>query len=230
MAEVNTDSGGGGGKHQKKRAKKSNPRIDMTPMVDLAFLLLTFFILTANLSKPKAMEMTTPKDTDDTSKQVKVSMEKAFTIILDKNKSNKAYYYMGKYDELTTQYKSADFGPGTTGLRKILFDRNKTVATAYSQLLEQKRLRQVDSLTFKKKKHDLLNDTVTAPFVIVKVTDKASYKMLVDVIDELNIAAIGRYSIDKISDNEMAKLDVTLGRPVSVHVKEVIEEVPAGGK
>src|ERR1043165_5207763 len=100
MAEVNTDSGGGGGKHQKKRAKKSNPRIDMTPMVDLAFLLLTFFILTANLSKPKAMEMTTPKDTNDTANQRKVSMDKAFTIILDKDKKKDvAFYYKGKFEE-----------------------------------------------------------------------------------------------------------------------------------
>jgi biopolymer transport protein ExbD len=230
MAEVNTDSGGGGGKHQKKRAKKSNPRIDMTPMVDLAFLLLTFFILTANLSKPKAMEMTTPKDTNDTANQRKVSMDKAFTIILDKDKKKDvAFYYKGKFEE-STDYKMVDFGPGPTGLRKTLFERNKTVATAYHQLLEQARLRQVDSVTFKKKKHDLLNDTMTAPFVIIKVTDKASYKSLVDVIDELNIAAIGRYSIDKIADAEMAKLDAKLGRPISVQIKEIIETVPAAGK
>lgn len=184
----------------------------MTPMVDLAFLLLTFFILTANLSKPKAMEMTTPKDVEIP--RTLVDRKKAFTIILDKDKKKDvAFYYKGLLEQ-TTQYKAVDFGPN--GLHKVLFERNKIVATAYHQLLEQKRLHQVDSVMFKKKKHDLLNDTATAPFVIIKITDKASYKCLVDVIDELNIAAIGRYSIDKITAAEMIKLDATLGRPVSV--------------
>ena len=52
MADVPGGEGGGGGRHQKKRAKKGNTRIDMTPMVDLAFLLLTFFILTTTMYKP----------------------------------------------------------------------------------------------------------------------------------------------------------------------------------
>ena len=61
MAEVNTGDGGGGhGKHEKKRAKKASTRIDMTPMVDLAFLLLTFFVLTSTFSKPKTMEINFP--------------------------------------------------------------------------------------------------------------------------------------------------------------------------
>ena len=60
MAEVNTGDGGGHGKHDKKRAKKASTKIDMTPMVDLAFLLLTFFVLTSTFSKPKTMEINFP--------------------------------------------------------------------------------------------------------------------------------------------------------------------------
>ena len=54
------EEGGGGKRHQKKRAKKGSTRIDMTPMVDLAFLLLTFFILTTSLRRLEGMDLITP--------------------------------------------------------------------------------------------------------------------------------------------------------------------------
>ena len=57
MAELNQDSGGKGGK---VRSKKQGGRVDLTAMVDLAFLLITFFMLTTSLNKPNAMDVTVP--------------------------------------------------------------------------------------------------------------------------------------------------------------------------
>ena len=97
MAEVNT-GGGGGGKHEKKRAKKSSTRIDMTPMVDLAFLLLTFFVLTSTFAKPKTLEINYPADPKDEKDRIKVT--NALTFILtekDKDGTAQAYYYYGEF-------------------------------------------------------------------------------------------------------------------------------------
>ncbi|HSH66918.1 MAG TPA: biopolymer transporter ExbD, partial [Bacteroidia bacterium] len=80
MAEVNTGDGGGHGKHDKKRAKKASTRIDMTPMVDLAFLLLTFFVLTSTFSKPKTMEINFPAKPVNEDQSMKVN--NALTFIL----------------------------------------------------------------------------------------------------------------------------------------------------
>ena len=73
MAEIQGGGGEGGKKGGKIRSKKSSTRIDMTPMVDLAFLLLTFFILTTTLSKPQTMEITMPEKPKPEDKQGKTS-------------------------------------------------------------------------------------------------------------------------------------------------------------
>jgi len=67
MAELNQDSGKGG-KGGKVRSKKNGGKVDLTAMVDLAFLLITFFMLTTSLNKPQAMDVAMP-DKDKTEKK-----------------------------------------------------------------------------------------------------------------------------------------------------------------
>lgn len=196
MAEVNTGDGGGGhGKHEKKRAKKSSTRIDMTPMVDLAFLLLTFFVLTSTFSKPKTMELAYPKDTKDPKDQQKVN--NALTFILSEN--DNIYYYSGEFyppnnkdAKPPTTLSKTDFSPD--GLRKILLDRNKPVIEAINKLEEKYKNKEIADTTYKrlaineKGKRESLT-------VLIKADDKAKYKNVVDVIDELNITNVGKYAV-----------------------------------
>lgn len=60
MGGLDMGGGGGGGRHKKVRSKRMSVRNDMTPMVDVAFLLLTFFMLTTVFSQPQAMEINMP--------------------------------------------------------------------------------------------------------------------------------------------------------------------------
>lgn len=114
MAELDTS---GGGKHKggKVRSKKSSTRVDMTPMVDLAFLLITFFILTTTLLKPKAMELAMPDKTEQHD-QLPVPASRTMTILL--GAKNKVEWYMG---EPGKSAPTVD-GFGKDGLRKALLD------------------------------------------------------------------------------------------------------------
>lgn len=125
MAEV--DSGGGGG-HKKKggpKGKKKSTRIDMTAMVDMAFLLLTFFILTTTMSDPKLMELNLPPKVEDPTKEeneVKVKEEKVMTFALGKD--DKVHYWVGM-GEKTSQIMTTDYSD--KGLRKIILNHMKAV-------------------------------------------------------------------------------------------------------
>ncbi|MDQ8052799.1 MAG: biopolymer transporter ExbD [Pedobacter sp.] len=92
MAELN--SGGGDGKGGKVRSKKQSTRVDLTAMVDLAFLLITFFMLTTSLSKPLAMDIAKPdKDEKNLDNRKELKASQTMTILLGKN--NKVAWYMG---------------------------------------------------------------------------------------------------------------------------------------
>ena len=83
MAEIQ-QKGDSGGKGGKKRAKKASTKIDMTPMVDLAFLLLTFFMLTTTFAKPNVMQLTMPvkEKNPNPEEQTKIKASQAVTVIL----------------------------------------------------------------------------------------------------------------------------------------------------
>jgi biopolymer transport protein ExbD len=121
MAELDTS---GGGKHKggKVRTKKKNTRVDLTAMVDLAFLLITFFILTTTLSKPKAMELVMP-DKSDTTKQLPVPETRTMTLLLGSN--DKLEWFVGEPG------KTKPAVIGYSDLRKTLVEQDKLIKDSH---------------------------------------------------------------------------------------------------
>jgi biopolymer transport protein ExbD len=210
MAEVNTGDGGGGhGKHDKKRAKKSSTRIDMTPMVDLAFLLLTFFVLTSTFSKPKTMEINFPAKPKDQSDLTKVN--NALTFILTREgageKEDGVYFYYGEFygpnnpkGMPVTTFTKTNFSK--EGLHKILLERNKPTIDELTRLEDRYKRKEIADTTYKRLalKEKGKKEALT---VLIKADDKAVYKNVIDAIDELNICNVGKYAIVDISKPEL---------------------------
>src|ERR1700712_2483489 len=120
MAEINT---GGGGGHKKgpgvKKGKKMSTRVDLTPMVDLGFLLITFFIFTTTMSQPTAMRLYLPQDTDKPEEQNKLKASGALTLLLAKN--DKVFYYEGELAPDGANFKSATFKE----IREVIINKKK---------------------------------------------------------------------------------------------------------
>jgi len=120
MAEMDTSGGG----HKKgpgvKKSKKLSTRVDLTPMVDLGFLLITFFIFTTTMSQPTAMRLFLPKDTEKPEEQNKVKASGALTLLLAKN--DKVFYYEGELAPDASNFKSANF----SDVREIVLTKKKS--------------------------------------------------------------------------------------------------------
>lgn len=119
MAEM-TESSGKPKEGKKVRSKKSSTRIDMTPMVDLAFLLLTFFMLTTTFNKPQTMELTMPEKPKKEDKQPLVNEKRVLTLLL--GKENKIYWYEGITNPSVNE---TTYAP--TGIRKLLNQENSRI-------------------------------------------------------------------------------------------------------
>ncbi len=179
MAEMDTSSGGG---HKKgpgvKKGKKLSTRVDLTPMVDLGFLLITFFVFTTTMSKPTAMSMNEPKD--DPANQLKVKNSGAMTILL--GKADQVYYYYGELvaETISEQFKSSNFKE----IRDLISAKKK--ATPLGDLMY---IIKADKEATFKNAIDILDEmTVTAVppghYAEVDITDTES--MLIQKTEEAN--------------------------------------------
>src|SRR5688572_23067438 len=180
MASI--EEGGGGGGHKKgpgvKKAKKLSTHLDMTPMVDLGFLLITFFIFTTTMSTPTTMDLLMPEDKDET-KVTEVKQSGSLTILL--GKSDQVYYYEG----ILTVNASANNFKVTTykGIRDIIINKKKQVLAAHVHDKSCEELRQNDA--------EIRNLTQVDPnacldrdlVVIIKPDENATYKNTVDILD-----------------------------------------------
>lgn len=194
---------GGGGGHKKgpgvKKAKKLSTHLDMTPMVDLGFLLITFFIFTTTMSSPTTMELFMPKDTDKDDEQNKAKESGALTIMLSKD--NHVYYYEGQLKEDASNFLSTNFA----GIRKVIIDKRKAVIEAHQH---DAGCEKIWAKNNGDKKSCLDKDLV----VVIKPGELATYKNTVDILDEMTITNTKRYAMVDLFEAEKTLIDKTEGR------------------
>lgn len=149
------------------------PRIDMTPMVDLVFLLITFFMLATTLNVPSVMPVVVPKESkkgDPTPPPVKMS--KTHTLVLAEK--HKIFHYKLLGEGGQERPEVTDF----KGIRKLLKKRVKEVKQQFP--------------------NDKNNDLI----VLIKFHKGSTYKDMVDILDEINIVGVKKYAIVEITDTD----------------------------
>lgn len=172
MAEVQVkDSSGKGGK---VRSKKQVPHVDLTPMVDLAFLLITFFMLVTTFNKPNVMDLglpAKPKDEKQKPQDIDIKLQNSISIIIGKD--NRIFYHQQDQAGLNDQT-----------LLETNFDRE-----GITKVIEQAKAGAIDKNIFT---------------VIIKPTDDAVYKNFVDMLDEMAITKNERYGVTDVKPWEEA--------------------------
>jgi biopolymer transport protein ExbD len=206
MAHLDTGAGAPMGRHAKLRAKRTSTRIDMTPMVDLAFLLLTFFVLTSTFTKPAAMEIVMPVNGPPS------PVKNVLTLILDK--SDTIHYYYGMPDtNAAAPFSTTDYS--SKGVRQVLIRYNRAEFDKVNEL-ERKLMadRSLDpearKAALEKGIREITSGTGTLT-VVVRTCDNAPYARVIDIMDELHIAYISRKAILDISPEEKLMLAMQKG-------------------
>jgi len=180
MAELNT--GGGDSKGKKVRSKKQDAGVDLTAMVDLAFLLITFFMLTTSLSKPQSMNLAMPDKTPEDQPPVELTISEDRTLTILLGEKNKMVWYYGLANEPIEG--PTVVGYGKNGIRKELLSKIKSVVAKYG-------------------------DPKKGLIVLVKASKKSTYRNLVDILDEIAITNVPTYAIVDITPIDLALLSKT---------------------
>lgn len=195
MAEISTN---GNGRSNKAGAfvKRHTLRLDMTPMVDLAFLLLTFFVLSATFSKPKGMNLDYPDGKPDSSRVIK----NGITFLL--NKTGKLYSYVGEFNyENPLLTKGFDELATSRHLAQYIETKNAIAIEALARLKRSQQLNpQPDSVYWQKQKAIYKNEEV--PTFLIKADGQADYSALVNVLNELNRHGAAKYVVCDMSKQE----------------------------
>ena len=199
MADIDVSGDSG---HKKgpgvKKAKKLSTRVDMTPMVDLGFLLITFFIFTATMSTPNTMRLTMPKDEKDPKDLTEVKQSGALTIMLGKN--DHVYYYMGQLAPDGSNFQSSTFKE----IRKIITDKKKDVIARHVHDAGCEKI-------WAKNGGDQNSCRDKDFMVIIKPNEDATYKNSVDILDEMAINDVQRFALIDITPEENQLIKITEG-------------------
>ena len=207
-------------KKKGSRQKKVQTRVDFTPMVYMMMLLITFFMLCTSLSKPQSMQLTMPSNDKNVQEQDRGATKASQTITLYLAGNDAIYHVDGipEYDNPACLKKTTW---GAEGIRDVLI--NHTTEDGYTPvknikaskaLLDAERAKDksmsdsvYNARLEKIKKGELETGKVPTLTIIIKALDTASYKNLVDALDEMQICAIGKYVIDQINEDDLKLLN-----------------------
>ena len=199
MADIDVSSDGGHGKGPGvKKAKKLSTRVDMTPMVDLGFLLITFFIFTATMSTPNTMRLTMPKNEKDPKDLTEVKQSGALTIMLGKD--DHVYYYMGQLANDGSNFQSSTFKE----IRKVIADKKAEVIKNHVHDAGCEKI-------WAKHGGDQTSCRDKDFMVIIKPNENATYKNSVDILDEMAINDVQRFALIDITPEENQLIGATEG-------------------
>ena len=205
MASI--DTGGGDSGHKKgrgvKKAKKLSTRVDMTPMVDLGFLLITFFVFTATMSSPTTLDLNMPKDIKDQKDQTEAKESGVLSIML--GKGDQVYYYEGKLEvgAGVNNFKQTTF----KGIRDEIINKKKEVMAKH---VHDATCDKTQQKAKEKGDPDWKDACLDRDFVVIIKPDKdATYKNTVDILDEMTINQVKIYAMVKILDQEYQLIQAT---------------------